>query len=94
MTDKLTSCPECHRHVFERDTVCPFCAAKMQPLRRAVATVAAVALSMAAAACGDKPAPIVPGVSTPDGGSIPASSVPEPKRGDQAPAPVYGGPPP
>ncbi len=101
MTDKLMSCPECNRHVFERDAECPFCKAALPAERRsalrAVATAAAVAMSVAAAAaCGDKPTPSVPGgsgVPTVDGGAAPTPSVPG-NRGDQAPAPVYGGPPP
>ncbi len=98
MADKLMSCPECNRHVFERDAECPFCkAAIRRSTGRTVATIAAVAMSVAAAAaCGDKPTPSVPGVPTVDGGdapTAPTTSVPG-GRGDKTPAPVYGGPPP
>jgi hypothetical protein len=103
MTDHLRSCPECRRHVFERDVECPFCKTKMSGTARALATVAAVAMSaLAATGCGDKPVPAVPdGVPGADAGggasAAPTAStpaVPDVKRGDKSPAPVYGGPPP
>jgi len=94
---ELRSCPECRRHVkFEKDDHCPFCNAKTSALRAAAVVAAAAVSVMAAAACGDKPVAHAPDgtpSAVPSASAAP-SAVPSVKRGDQAPAPVYGGPPP
>jgi hypothetical protein len=82
-----------------KESECPFCHARVASRGAAVATVAAVAIGVAAAAgCGDKtPPPNMPeGTPSLDAGGAPvptatASGMP---RGDKNPAPVYGGPPP
>jgi hypothetical protein len=109
MTDRLTMCPACQRHVFAHERACPFCSAKLDGgggsvARTATVVAAAVAVGIAASACGgDTPAPQQPNNLPTTTSTTPSPTPPTtgsnttptpPNRGDHNPAPVYGGAPP
>jgi hypothetical protein len=110
MNARLLPCPSCARHVRLSDAVCPFCAADLGALPRALppARSPATRLSRAAlfafgtsaaalAACGGTAATTDPPIGLPAYGGPPVDSGPAADGDVDAPFVVdaaYGGPPP
>jgi len=75
---RLHPCPECHRHIKNQETACPFCGTSVTPREETLAPAVRVAgraaivfATAAAMACGKKDAPPTP--AAPDAADMTSS---------------------